>query len=1069
MKILQKALAVLMCFCIVFGMTALPVFAENDVNDEVITQDEPFEKKFTTPSNMRGTILTPSVDFIISEDGEITEQAVTDSISVTLDALTAIKLNTVLLNSTYDDSTFYSTETNPTAKADVLKIALSEIQQRGLNAYVLLDIGNILDNARLSSLETRDFLISEIHRFALKYACSGIILTDYYSAKSEFSFSEYKAKGAGIGYENWLYEMSRYYLETAADIIHQTDNTISVGIEISDMWANKASNELGSDTNNSLQALYDGFCDTKAIIEGNTFDFVTLKTYGSTLSTDLGFEAVTSWWSAVCEAAGVHLYIQHFNEKIGTIAYGWGAEDQLLRQLTLSKQLSSYGGCIFNSLSSLKANPLSSTDTLLKYFDEQINEEDLFEELKMTSPTSLVFTTKEPAVKFMGTFDSNFPVYFDGKEITLNEAGNFYFQKELAVGKNTFTVEHKDKTYIYSIERQVDPLQSIEQTKDIAVDGNTKLVLTAIAYSGAKVTATLNGKTVNLKEVKGSSEELDANSSYAKFKGYYRVADGIIGQEQSIGNIVIKSTFAGYSKEIIGGAVTINAEPEPEKAPDITVEIPVDQSDIGTGETVGKIDPVISSGAVKLVKVLNNYTTVYDAATSGLSFSPEFCQLPAGTLDYYKSTSGDFYVTTSGKRFRTSEATLIDGEAFGENKLTVLAVGTYNGESYIKIKLDKHTSFNAAPVVSYYSGIEGDYDVSDFAADKVSITFDNVTEITKLPSFEYNSVFSAGEWEAADVNGTPKFRLNLTLRQAGVYSGIGAYYDANGDLYITSKVITNSLSNATIVIDPGHGYGRFADVLDPGAIGGVTEQSVNLAVAKILTEKLTAMGANVIRLKTESEFLFTNDRPIYARSLGCDLYIALHCNSTTNTTPRGVEVYYYTPYSQPLAKQICDKLSSFYDNEVYNDGTNANRGARWSYYWVTIQQDFPSVLVEMGYISNEKECMVLANTAYQDRIADSIAQGVKAYFSRSSISYAQNGSDSAGTPEQTTPPETSDTPIITEPPQSSVPESDTTPEGTTVPEETTIPNETTIPEETTPEETTSGSEAFPWESGIPVD
>ena len=48
---------------------------------------------------------------------------------------------------------------------------------------------------------------------------------------------------------------------------------------------------------------------------------------------------------------------------------------------------------------------------------------------------------------------------FDGEKVKLNEAGNFYFQKELKVGKNTFVIEHKGKKIYYSIERQVDVLK----------------------------------------------------------------------------------------------------------------------------------------------------------------------------------------------------------------------------------------------------------------------------------------------------------------------------------------------------------------------------------------------------------------------------------------------------------------------------------------------------------------------------------------------------------------------------------------------------------------------------------
>ena len=61
---------------------------------------------------------------------------------------------------------------------------------------------------------------------------------------------------------------------------------------------------------------------------------------------------------------------------------------------------------------------------------------------------------------------------------------------------------------------------------------------------------------------------------------------------------------------------------------------------------------------------------------------------------------------------------------------------------------------------------------------------------------------------------------------------------------------------------------------------------------------------------------------------------------------------------------------------------------------LVVDKDFPSVLVEMGFISNEEECMAMANELNQDGMATALANGVYNYFARSYISYSGNGSDS---------------------------------------------------------------------------
>ena len=663
----------------------------------------------------------------------------------------------------------------------------------------------------------------------------------------------------------------------------------------------------------------------------------------------------------------------------------------------------------------------------------------------MTSPTQTSFVTYDSTVKFMGTFDENFDVFFDGEKVKLNEAGNFYFQKELKVGRNTFVIEHKGKKVYYTIERQVDVLRSIAQTKDIVVEGGSKVTLEAVAYSGSKVSAVIAGQTVTLKEKSGASEDLDANSDYAKFVGYYRVPAGIVGEKQSLGSTSYYANYRGIEEYMTGGSITVEAEPEPPKEVESSF---VDESSVGTGEVVGTIAPVVTSSEyVTYIKTLNNYTKVYDSQTTGGMPSPVLSQLPAGSLDYYKTNSGDYVISTSGRRYKASDVTTFYDTGLGTNALFVKAVGNSNGNSYLKIHLDYKSTFNVTAPVTFVDQADGPYGVSSYSPTKVEIVFDNVTSVTKLPDFNSCSLFSAGSWDTVERNGVPKFRLTLTLRQAGIYSGCGAYYDENGDLMITFNVPTASLSGKVIVIDPGHGYGKVAGKLDPGAIGNVTEQSVNLAVSKILEQKLTAMGATVVRLKTESEFILTETRPTVARSYGADMFISLHCNSVTNEQAHGVEVYYFTPFSQPLAKYINDNLVSYYDNKVYADGTNSNRGDKYSYYWVTLQQDFPSVLVEMGFITNERECMVMANPTHQDSIAQSIADGVKAYFARSGLSYSGSGSSEAPSGGNDTPdvPDTPDTPDTPDVPDT--PDQPTTP--TTDEPEPTVPTEDPEEPETT--------------------
>lgn len=1025
MKKFLKAASMAVALFTLFANMNTAAFAEaaadSGETEETGTMPE-YSAAFSLTNNMRSVIITPTVDFLTSEEDD--EAAVSVQLDAVYQNAVDIGLNTVFIRTASDECSYYNADMNKTKETDYISLALSKAETYGLDAFLIYNIDKVL--AKCSDItEATDLLISETHRFALKYKPDGIVLDDYYSSRNSESFGNYMEVGSGIGYENWLYDSTEFFFQTACDVIHQTDNSIAVGLMVNDVWANASSNDAGSDTADSVQALYDGFADTKSFVEKGYVDFTVVRSYGSLTDSSLPFEKVTGWWGTLSAESSIPMYVVHYNEKIGTSAAGWGGEDQILRQLSTAKDIAGYGGSVFNSYASLAANPFNSTTTLTQFYGNEINEETLFEDLVMTSPSRLKYTTEEPVAEFMGSFDENFDVYFNGSKIELNKAGNFYLQKDLSIGSNKFTITHKGKTYIYNIERKITVMKSVDDSigegKTLKVEGGTKIQLSAIAYKGSTVTASINGKVITLKQTTTTLDNDDLNSYYARFKGTYTVPDGVIGEVQDLGMITVVGTYKGYTMTMYGSKVKVNALPEPPKE-NISAEI-YDQDSAGSGEVVGTIDPIKSeTEAVTLVKTLNNYTFVYNAKTTGAVLSPDFGQLPAGTLDYYLSTSGSYYITESGKRFNASDASLVDGCGFGENKLYVRSVGTTGGDSYIKIQLDDKVSYNVETVGnSYYTAYDGDYNVDNFTATHVYVTFDNVTSVTKLPSFEYNLVFSAGKWETVNVNGVPKFRLVLQLRQPGVFMGSGAYYDSEGCLILTFQVPTNVISNLNIVIDPGHGYGVSADKFDPGAIGHVTEQKVNLAVAKQLTAQLKALGVNAVRLQTESSFLLSASRPTYARQYGCDLYISLHSNKvTTNSDARGVEVYYFTPYSQPLAAAISAEIANYYQYNVYSDGANKNRGAKYSYYWVTEQQDFPSVLVEMGFVSNLEDAMALADSDHQAGIAKAIINGINTYLSRSSISYSTNGNDSAGNgggtatePAETTAPEDTSEPVET--------------------------------------------------------
>jgi len=954
---------------------------------ETIAMPAEYRSNFYLPSNMRGVLILPEREFALNEGDGVAD--VREQIDGVLENIAPLSLNTVIIGTSTDKNVYYNTDTNKTDALDSVGIAVESARSLGLNVYLIFDINTVIYANGGSERESINALITEVHKFVLKYGCDGVILDDYYASRSDESFHGYMSKGAGIGYDNWLYGSTAHYFKTAADVIRLTDNSVPVGIMLRDVWANYGEEtESGSKTSAGFSAYYDGYADTLSFLTERLADFAVVDAPDAlTVSNvEIPFDAITDYWGGVCKEANTPMYIIHHNEKIGgDSGPGWNTEDQLLRQLAYAKKDASYKGSVFNSFSGLLENKLGTTDTLKKFFDNEINEESLFEDLNMLAPKSLNYFTNDAIAVFQGTYDDNFDVYFNNEKIKLNEAGYFYIEQPLKVGQNSFSFKHKGKVITYGIERKVISLysidSSIENGKTLSIEGGTSVVISAVAYKGANVTAVLNGKTVKLTQEEAQLDDAELRASYAVFSGKYKVPDGIIEQVQNLGTITVTADFQGYTRSMIGADVKVNALPKPPPPPKDSWLL--DQDSVGTGEVVGYIDAVrTESEAVTFVKLKNDYTLVYDAKTTGNTFNPDFCRLPEGTLDYYLSSSGNYFITESGKRFSADDAVLTDGYGIGENALDVVSCGTHGKYSSLNISLGKKTSYNiAAAGTEYYTAWGDDYNVKDFTARYIYITFDNVTSVTKLPSFEYNLVFSAGRWETVTVDGFMKFRLVLELRRPGVYAGNKSYY-SGGILTIAFQVPSDSLSGMNIVIDPGHGI-KDNGKLDPGAIGHAVEQEVNLAIAKKLKERLEAYGANVVRLPTESSYLYTKYRAANARQYDCDLFISIHANSATgNSAARGTEVWYYTPFSQPLASSISGSVAGYFQNNVYSDGGNMNRGAKYSYFWVTTEQDFPSVLVEVGFVTNYEDAMAMASEEHQDGIAKAIADGVRNYANR---------------------------------------------------------------------------------------
>lgn len=228
----------------------------------------------------------------------------------------------------------------------------------------------------------------------------------------------------------------------------------------------------------------------------------------------------------------------------------------------------------------------------------------------------------------------------------------------------------------------------------------------------------------------------------------------------------------------------------------------------------------------------------------------------------------------------------------------------------------------------------------------------------------------------------------------------------------------------TIVIDAGHGG------VDPGAIGvgGVVEKRIVLAVAKDVRRLLERRPGYRVKLTRQRDiFLRLRERVRRGRAADADLFISIHADSHPNPAIAGASLYTLSEKASDkeaarLAKaenradliggveldeepsEVVDILLDLTQRETKNRSSAAaddllfalasnqpllSRPKRAAGFAVLKAPDVPSVLIELGFLSNRKDARRLKSREGRARIARAIAEGVVRYFDGANTARAQ--------------------------------------------------------------------------------
>ena len=238
-------------------------------------------------------------------------------------------------------------------------------------------------------------------------------------------------------------------------------------------------------------------------------------------------------------------------------------------------------------------------------------------------------------------------------------------------------------------------------------------------------------------------------------------------------------------------------------------------------------------------------------------------------------------------------------------------------------------------------------------------------------------------------------RLVIDIPSANAGTAAGSNSSNTGTVYSSDPTISQTpvdftISNAAkkalkgkvITLDAGHGG------TDVGAIGHLNgkeyyEKNITLSIVKPLAEMLHQAGAKVILTRNSD----VNVNKPYSDSVSelqarcdiannahSDIFVCIHIDSFKNGSVDGTTAYYYPKTNNDML------LARMIHQANMNDLSMPDRGIVSNHFYVNLHTNMPSVLVELGYISNTHRLQMLTSSWGPKVIARSVFNGIVSYF-----------------------------------------------------------------------------------------
>ncbi|MBE9208566.1 N-acetylmuramoyl-L-alanine amidase [Nostoc sp. LEGE 06077] len=571
------------------------------------------------------------------------------------------------------------------------------------------------------------------------------------------------------------------------------------------------------------------------------------------------------------------------------------------------------------------------------------------------------YQTSTEKIFFLGTAPTNGQVLINSQVVNRSQSGHFSPSFPLQLGENVFTVSHKNQTIQIKVTRLATEAViprglefapgSLTPTVNIARLPGELICFSAVAPSNANVSVNLANQTVALAP---QPQQVQLPSNLAALTGRNQPTAQSAGKYAGCTTVQqpdSQSFSLIYGNNIISGAVV----------PDANQEIDLGQPQFKltlNGKTItqpgtGKI-AILSPAQLPVAEV------IVDAGVTRTGPSTDYSRLtplPQGTQATVTGKEGEWLRLDYGAWINSKETRIIPGAIPPRTIIRSVGYRRLPGATEMVFPLQ-------FPVP-----------VSVQQSDQTfTLTLYNTTAQTDIIRLDDDPVISRLDWQQL-TPGQVQYTFNLKKAQQWGYQ---LRYEGT-TLVLALRhppAIENRrrkpLSGIKILLDPGHG-GK-----ESGASGptGYLEKDVNLAVSKLLRENLLELGATVVMTRDSDKDVSLPERQAIISQEKPAIALSIHYNSLPDDgdaeNTQGVGMFWYNPQAHNLAV--------FMHNYLVKKLNRPSYGVFWNNLALTRPAAAPSILMELGFMSNPNEFDWVTNPQEQQKLAKTLAEGIVEWF-----------------------------------------------------------------------------------------